>query len=821
MNRLIVVTAITAAFGLTACGGDSYDDIKDNTVPLTPQTHLVFDPANAAVPLPNDLLLSGTLDGTLNIPGEESGDYTDPQLALGALDGWSTTQPITITFAPATDSNGESIGLLASSVTQPGAVRVFEAVSGGPLSTQPRCQSQASVSACEIGDELTWGEDFITQVAGNKIVVVPLKPLKPAQSYVYAATSLIKDSEGRSVAPSSTYALLKMDINSQPLATAEQRMLQSLVNGYESMLGSSHGLDGDSIIYAGLFTTQSVSDVYETVKLLMLQSDSPYAPSWVQSPTPAGYSVATAAGLSAVDGAAYVLADLADVYTAAIKLPIYGDCSSGACSGIDGHWQAQGDSPVAVLQALQNGSLSQGNFVMQATDYGIDPTAALANPALLAGKNWKLDDGSNADATRHLTRFNPIPAIKGYETVPLLISVPNASKLAAFYASQGKSFTAPTNGWPSTIAMHGLGGGKEMALAYAGSYAAAGVAVIAMDMPLHGARSYDANGDGIYEVSATDPAFGAVVGQPHAFDNGTALAFVNIGSTLSVRDNFRQATVDHLALRLALGGLSAAQAAAGSTPLFDANKITTQGLSLGAIVGTDFASYASSGLADPASGSPLPNYYAIQGASLVAPSGGLAGSFAGSATFAPVLYASITASDAFKALVANSNSAGYPEDSAEYAALVDAVYQEFVPTFAFAVQTAIDSSDPLNHAAMLQASGLPVHLIEVVGDGAGNKPDQVLPNQVTGFPLSGTEPLIRQLGLPCVDGAATAGAVRFAKGHHSSIVSPAEISGVTDGMAAAATAEMQSQVAVFAAGAAAGTPMIMISNDQVIQHCGG
>ncbi|WP_133037689.1 VolA/Pla-1 family phospholipase [Shewanella fodinae] len=820
MNRRIVVAAVMAAFGLTACGGDSYDELKDNTEPLVPETHLVFDPANSAVPIPNDLLLSGTLDGTLNMPGESSGDYTDPQLALGALDGWSTTQPITIGFAPAKDGSGNPVGLLASSVAQPGAVRLFEATSGGPLSTDSSCQSAPAVSACAVGDELTWGEDFVTQVSGNNIVVVPLKPLKPAHSYLYAATTLIKDTEGRSVAPSTTYALLKMDIATHPLETPDQLMLQTLVNSYEKGLSSSHSVDSDTIIYAGLFTTQSVSNVYETVKLLMLQTGSPYAPTWVQAPVPAGYTAATAAGLTAADGTAYVLADMADIYTAAIKLPIYGDCSSASCDGIDGHWQALGDSPVAVLQALQNGTMSQSHFATQATNYGIDPSAALANPSLLAGKTWTLDDGSNADVNRHLTRFNPIPAIKGYETVPLLISVPNATKLALFYASQGKTFSAPASGWPTTLAMHGLGGGKEMALAYAGSYAAAGVALVAMDMPLHGARSYDANNDGVYEVSATDPSFGAVIGKPHAFDNGNALVFVNIASTLSVRDNFRQATVDHLALRLAMGGLSASQAEGGATPLFDANKITAQGLSLGAIVGTDFAAYASSGLVDPSSGSALPNYYGIKGVSLVAPSGGLAGSFAGSATFSPVLFANITASDTFKALVTAANTAGYAEDSAEYAALVQTVYQSFIPTFAFAVQTAIDSSDPISQAAMLQASGLPVHLIEVVGDGAGNKPDQVLPNSVSGFPLSGTEPLIANLGLSCVDSSGSNGAVRFTKGHHSSIVSPSEISGVTDGMAAAATAEMQSQVATFAASAAAGTPAIVVTNPQVIQSCG-
>lgn len=353
-----------------------------------------------------------------------------------------------------------------------------------------------------------------------------------------------------------------------------------------------------------------------------------------------------------------------------------------------------------------------------------------------------------------------------------------------------------------------------MAMAYAGTYAAAGVATIAIDMPLHGERSFDATGDGVYDISATSELFGP------QYANGNPLVFVNVASSLTVRDNFRQATLDHLSLRVLLTGMYAQIAAGGGQQVFDISKISVQGLSLGGIVGTTFATYASTGLVNPADGSDLPNAYAINAASLVAPSGGLAGSFAGSPTFGPVLFATVTATEDFIALVDEANVGGYEPGSAEYAALVQAVYAEFIPTFAFAVQTAVDSADPINHAAMLADTQLPVHLIEVVGDGEGNLSDQVLPNAVEGFPLSGTEPLIAELGLGCVSSTnAGSGAVRFSKGHHSSIASSAEIEGVTDGMAAAATAEMQQQVAGFAKSAGLGAATILVTNDEVLQEC--
>ncbi|WP_119979153.1 VolA/Pla-1 family phospholipase [Shewanella algidipiscicola] len=829
MKRLFLGVAIASALGMTGCSEDSVDQLADKTEPLTPQSTIVFDPANGAVPLPNDLLFSGTLDGTITIPkssdpdapSEANGDYTDATIAIGALDGWSTTSPISINVALATNNDGAALTLDAASVAQPGAVRLFEATVGGPLSNDPECQAAASASACKVGDELQFGVDFVTTTSGSTIAVIPLKPLKANQSYIYATTNLIQDSEGRALAPSSTYGLLKLDIETKPLETPEQLMLQGLVNSYEKGIAAAHGVDSSSISYSALFTTQAISDVYETTKLLMLQEGSPYAPSiTVPKPHPLGLTVAQAAGLTPADGLAYVVSSLADVYVAELSLPTYGSCNSAFCNGIDGYWKAVGDSPVSVLLALQSGTMSQQNFGAQAVAQGIDPSQALGNPALLAGKTWLLDDGTAADKAKHLTKFNPIPVPTGRETVPVLISMPNAQRLAAFYADQGQTFTAPTAGWPTTIAMHGLGGGKEMSLAYAGSYAAMGVATIAIDMPLHGARSFDANGDGTYEVSATDPSFGAVVGTPDAFAKGDPLVFININSTLSVRDNFRQATVDHLGLRAALTGLAGGLAAAQAPQMFDITQISAQGLSLGAIVGTDFATYASSGLTHP-NGMDLSYVHKLNAVSLVAPSGGFAGTFIGSATFGPVLFANITANETFQALVDAANTAGYEPGSDEYLALVKTVYGQFIPTFAFAVQTVVDGADPINHAAALKASGLPVHLIEVTGD-ESNLPDQVLPNAVENFPVSGTEPLIANLGLECVDSTIQgSGAVRFSKGHHSSIVSPSEIPGVTDGKAAAATAEMQQQVATFALTAGKQQATVSIRDSSVVQPCVG
>ncbi len=106
-----------------------------------------------------------------------------------------------------------------------------------------------------------------------------------------------------------------------------------------------------------------------------------------------------------------------------------------------------------------------------------------------------------------------------------------------------------------------------------------------------------------------------------------------------------------------------------------------------------------------------------------------------------------------------------------------------------AAQQVIDSIDPVNYGFASAQNAILLH--EVVGDGAANKPDQVVPNNVPGAPLSGTDPLIRVLGLSAITQTTQAangirGVTRFTAGEHASLISPT---------APAVTAEMQGQMA--------------------------
>ncbi|WP_133407406.1 VolA/Pla-1 family phospholipase [Parashewanella tropica] len=898
MKKLLLGTVIASALGLTACGDGSIDDIAKNPTPLIPQATLVFDPANSSVPLPNDLLFNGTTDGTLNVPGEGPGKYTNPQVALGALDGWSTTEPINIKVnLPTKNKNDEAVdlGISEASVKQAGAIRVFEATVGGVLSSDASCKSKPSLSACKVGSELQYGTDFTTAVSGNQISVVPLKPLKANQSYLYVVTTKVEDTEGRAIGPSTTYNALKLDVKTNPLGTDQQRTLQTVVNSYEA--GVSKEVDPKSITYAGLYTTQSVANVFETAKAKMaadfqgyiteltayqkagntpdatylsgLSKKYPYAPTVVPGSVKQvmnGDAPATAADRLKITEPSLekTILDNAIVYSAKLRLPIYSECSSVQCKERDaannptGFWKAAGDSPLAVLSAIKSGGLSQAKFAQQAVAQGLTPAQVAqvqTNPSLLVGKTFKLDNGSPVDSAQMLTKFNPLPAIRKddqgnfeYETVDVQITIPKESD----------DVKMPTAGFPVTIAMHGISAVKEMALVYSGTYASKGVSTIAIDLPLHGGRSYREGNSGPYLVSATSPdSVKRLLPDSYQDFKGSATTFVNIGSPLTIRDNFRQGIMDELALRLALPVISQQLKGANSAwatndavkTVLDVNGVTAQGLSLGAMISADFSVYANSGIVNPATGKKLDtNPYAISGVSLVAPSGGLAASFAGSNTFGQTLYQALQSNPQFSKLVtdaAKAKNISKEDDPDAYEALQRQVYVGFIPQFGFAVQTIIDSIDPINYGAAMKAMNIPTHLIEIVGNGNDNPSDRVLPNRfnglpiskdvtlpLKGFPLAGTEPLISAIGLKCVSkkgdivdgkpvGVAGSGAVRFVKGAHSTLVNPSsEFNSTPNTDFLTVSLEMQSQVIAFAKSAHAGKPQIFInSGDDVIKPC--
>ncbi len=177
--RLSLLLAVSLSLLLSACGGGSNSSRASDAGPAdngngTPVTAVItarFDPTNSVVPFPTNLLLSGTTDLTLNIPVVDPTNYSDPQVALNALDGFGTVSPWSTTFsAPPAPST-----IIAGSG---GTVRMFEVTLTGP-----------GGGVTSVVRELKSPQDFVAVLApsdttGRTLAIVPTHPLQQLTSYM-------------------------------------------------------------------------------------------------------------------------------------------------------------------------------------------------------------------------------------------------------------------------------------------------------------------------------------------------------------------------------------------------------------------------------------------------------------------------------------------------------------------------------------------------------------------------------------------------------------------------------------------------------------
>lgn len=372
----------------------------------------------------------------------------------------------------------------------------------------------------------------------------------------------------------------------------------------------------------------------------------------------------------------------------------------------------------------------------------------------------------------HLTFANPRPVANTTVTAPLFVTVPNAAS--------GR--TKPASGWPVVIFQHGITRNRTDAVAISATLAAQGFAVVSIDQPLHGLpRSHPFNientpfgplgSERTFDVDYINNTTGAP--GPDGVPDPSGAHTINLASLLTSRDNLRQAIAD---LFIVAADVPSMDIDANGSGDFDGARIQFVGQSLGAMVGTAFLALE-------------PN---VRVATLSVPGGGIARLLDGSATFGPRIRAGLAAAAGLQ-----PGTPGYDR-------------------FFFAAQTVIDSGDPINFGFASAQNAILLH--EVVGSDT-SPPDQVIPNSVPGAPLSGTEPLIRALGLSSITGTTQnangiRGAVRFIAGHHGSLLSPSATGGTPTATELAVTTEMQGEMASMAV--SNGTT-VLVQNPSVIR----
>jgi len=702
--RLITAAAVASLF-LTVCTVRDARADYDYTAPVTFHTVASFDPANSVVPFPTNLLLSGSADLTLNIPSADPTDFSDPKVAMSALDGFSTVAPWSTTFNAPID---------AASLLPGQTVRVFEVTLTGP---------GGGVTGIE--RELASPQEFVVALApsdttGRTLAIVPTAPLAPQTSYMAVITTGVKDAGGGAVRAALPYLLAERTsplcsggASTVPALPASQACalepLRQLVNSQEAA-ATAAGVAPGSIAISWVATTQAT-----TVPLQAVESVIEASPAATTHLAPTGQTLGDlGAGLPPV----------ADIYIGTIDLPYYLSAPSAA-------------NPIAPLNQFWHAA--PGAYIPQCAGFGLDPTST------------------------NVTYCNPFPVATSTQTVPMVVTLPNSRS--------GRS--KPAGGWPVVIYEHGITRNRTDAFAVAGTLAAQGFAVVAIDLPLHGITDetnpfyigntpFAALGaeERTFDLDVQDNSTGAP--GPDGVIDSSGSWFINLSSLLTSRDNLRQGVADLLQLAHAVPSMHYS-----ASNDFDASRIAFVGQSLGAIVGSMFVALD-------------PN---VNTAVLNVPGGGIARLLDGSPTFGPRIRAGLAAAGV---------EAGTPDYDA----------------FMVAAQTAVDSGDPINFAF---ATGEKRVLLQEVIGGGDVLPDQVIPNAVPGAPLSGTEPLIAALGLADITQTTQApdgirGAVRFLQGEHGSILDPTDFP--------AATAEMQGEMASMVV---SGGLAVQVANPSIIR----
>ncbi|HHQ4901890.1 TPA: VolA/Pla-1 family phospholipase [Aeromonas veronii] len=814
MKKKLIYAAVVSAL-LAGCGGD------DNKGDTTSSLDYVLSGANGVRP---SVLAPRASDGTLKF-STETADLSNPVSALSTLDGWSTTQPVQL--VPATVTGVSLPAPAASEYASAVAPLYLLELTLDPVTLQP--------NGVKGGKPLVYGTDFVVTGGDGKLNLVPLKPLNPSSYYMIVATDALKDSRGTPLKAGGDYSSFKSTAG----ATTQEQTINGLISLQEGLFKAATGITSDRVIFSDWFATQSGADVLLAVKSAaasVLKSPSLDAAAlWKQdakgnTSLPATYTInglnggvdfltqlanepflpqkdrdAIAAAVAA-NATLNGVAAVTKVYTGTVKLPYF--LSTLAIAGSwdkakTQSWHGAIPSLYAIANALKAGDTEVIGGLVGA---GVDPALLgelIADPSRqseLLTEASKLigvtltSGGKPLDTERNIGRFNPLPTLTEVQSVPLRIFAPTTN------------LSAVTD---VIIYQHGVTSIKENAYALALGQIGAGldpsvnkvVAVVVIDHPLHGERGYALSNSMATVTTSENP-----------------LPYLNLNYLTVARDNLKQSVADLLGLRLAVGlantqGLGGQLGGAGL-------KVHFLGHSLGAITGANLLA-----VANQTTGSAQADaLFKFDTGGLAMPGGGIAPLLLNSPSFGPTIKMSVLTSGSpalkagFTAYAPNCKTAAATCFVNEFLPSLDAATQagaaSTLQSYTFAAQSVLDSADPINLGSGV-AKSFPLFATEIVGDGALNLPDQVIPNSIASAPLGGTEPLFRVLGLQELKGSGVlpAGhhAARFLKGGHSSLLAPDE----NFDQAGAVITEIQTQFAsFFMSGGAA----VKVTDDTLIKQ---
>lgn len=254
MKKIFFSILIGISLLLSGCGNNAATDVKVQAQKAG--AYITFNSAQGNIPYPNNILFAGSTDGKLNIPYDPNASDASVKVALNALDGFSTTSPITVGF------NGE-----INATTLIGGLKVYAIDAAAS-------QQTGGVPVIKgITAQLTFGVDYVATVSGNKIVILPIKPLKGNQNYMVLLTTDITDNAGYPIAPDlaselflKTTPLVDANGNHTSLDIEDATKLEAIRQFTQAMIGYSivqKGIPREKIVTAWSFKTQTIGAVAE------------------------------------------------------------------------------------------------------------------------------------------------------------------------------------------------------------------------------------------------------------------------------------------------------------------------------------------------------------------------------------------------------------------------------------------------------------------------------------------------------------------------------------------------------------------------------
>ena len=530
---------------LLVLGCGSGTGVSENTSPNA----ALFDPTTGTVPLPNVLATATAKDpitqfadpATGNVGARPANRPLNPLEALAYLNlhevGGSNAvsgvnAPIYIRF---------SAPLVPSTVTAAN-IKVFQITPDGP---SPAATENHPLHFSDV----TGMFSFVYSPGSSDLSLFPNFPLLPATRYLYLVSDRVKDAAtGGSVSSSVYFDALKSTLPLGGPFAALEAIRANLVSGGNIVFS------GYAKVMDDLIADSADSGVTDRNRIALL-----------------GRFVTTSAGFVAADPVGNPIGSLLPVESALRAFA----AGSGLPGGLTGKsWLGAGLNSVTVTTP---GGLTTAAFWFAATGGAATPPATVG--AVVTGTFNSADISMNPVLAHDNPAINLNASFGSFSSATSVVQTfrdAATGKLTGYYYTDRKipfiylapAGPAPLHGWPLVIFQHGINGQKEQAVSVAGTLTAAGFAVVAIDLPLHG------------ELAFPGHTSSSLWGQD----------FIALGAPLAARSNVQQAAFNLNRLEFTLatptfGFPGQGFAVLGANAPDPTIKPKFVGISLGSIVG--------------------------------------------------------------------------------------------------------------------------------------------------------------------------------------------------------------------------------------------